>query len=267
MITIYGDVAGKAENDRFITAACYLGLPLHWAAFDRQWGLALKQAKVDEFHATDFFKGYGEFEGDDWHFAAAGGERRTGGPHHRRFAKWFCRIAQRLPIGFSLTIEVKPFNRLLRPELKGIRTPHGKYTPLMEVVLRVIERAVAMSRGRPEPIAVIFEREPGLGEVVDHFQMLKDNGEPWTQRIQSFTRERKSLRPLQAADLFAYEAWQRCCEAVKPTPRALRKSLGALLCERKIEVKFCGEKYYRETVPKVRAFLEAHPSGLLMPPT
>jgi hypothetical protein len=43
------------------------------------------------------------------------------------------------------------------------------------------------------------------------------------------TRDKQDLRPLQTADLWAYEAWRRAEELYKDNPRPIRQSLVALV--------------------------------------
>ena len=75
-----------------------------------------------------------------------------------------------------------------------------------------------------EPIAVIFEEGPGVGEAIDYFNGLRRRSVSWIQRFESFATGPKSLMPLQAADLIVHEARRRIEEQLKPTGGKERKS-------------------------------------------
>jgi hypothetical protein len=84
-------------------AAGYLGSARTWSAFEKQWQLALKEAHVGEFHATDFSAARGEFTG--WTAA-----------RQIKYSKRYCAIAEKhTAVGFATGVEVEPSSECSRP--------------------------------------------------------------------------------------------------------------------------------------------------------
>jgi hypothetical protein len=74
---VYGDLSGD-ETD-ILTAGCYLGKEDEWMNAIAAWSVALSDAGVDEFHATDFFNAQREFDDDKWRRYAPGRGMIVGG--------------------------------------------------------------------------------------------------------------------------------------------------------------------------------------------
>jgi hypothetical protein len=66
-----------------------------------------------------------------------------------------------------------------------------------------------------------------MRELDTFLRKLKGAGLPLTHGF----RDKKDLRPLQTADLWAYEAWQRVREQFASKPRGARESSGVLVDE------------------------------------
>jgi hypothetical protein len=197
LLKLYADVSGK---DDLPVRACagFVANEARWAKFESAWGQALKEAKVKQFHSTDFYACRGEFEG--W---------VRGSPKHRRFSKRFCSIAEKhVYVGFVHGIEVDAFQRLLAPRLKGLRSlPNARLTTLMLCCMDVLRDASESLKPVAKyslPMAALFEDEDGLGQAIGYYHRLKKIGMAWTQPYVSIGVGDKSFLPLQGADLLAH---------------------------------------------------------------
>jgi hypothetical protein len=124
----------------------------------------------------------------------------------------------------------------------------------------------------PPPTAVaLIEDGHGVGEVIGYLRHLKRIGEPWTVAFDDFVSVSKSEYPVQAADLLAYETWWELTKSVKNpscTWNQTRHTFKILAAGSSIEqpaegratitLKRADENNFRESAPKMRAFLVQH---------
>lgn len=252
LIRLYADVSGK---DDLPIRACagFIANEARWAKFEAAWKQALIEAKVSQFHSTDFYACKGEFEG--W---------ERGSPKHRRFSKRFCSIAEKhVYAGFAHGIEVDAFRRLLAPRLKGLKsTPNQRFTSLMlccSYVLQDASQTLAPVGGGALRIAALFEYEDGLGQAIGYYQNLKKIGIPWTQAYASVGIGDKSFLPLQGADLLAHLSFRhlrrliehRGTGALPPLAPPLRR-----LCQnQKMKIQLLREKHITPILPQLEQYL------------
>lgn len=163
----YGDVSGKESGT--LTGACYLGKEPDWMDAIAAWCKALDDAGVKEFHATDFFSAWGEFNDDRWRRYDAEKQKMVpGGPLHDEFAERFTAIpvAHKL-LGFAHSTDVPAFNGVLAPELAREQRIHPSSDPRTWVIMRSLASAGGFLeqttyRDR-ESIQAVFEHEKGAG--------------------------------------------------------------------------------------------------------
>jgi hypothetical protein len=240
MQTFYGDTSseGDKRGPYVLTVAGWLATEAEWDAFHDDWELALREAGSSEFHATDFFPCRGPFAG--WNAASK---------RHRQFARRFSAIAEShasYGIGYGMRVSEK-YQALVAPRLQRIPNLHGKMTPLMHLVVSVLARLSRLALSDGERVAVVFEREPGMGEVAEFFNWMKRRSkDPWTDRYVSFTTAGKELLPLQAADLLAHECWRAVREAHLPTGRPARKTMQRLTRSDRVTLATTLEEKYEE---------------------
>lgn len=142
MIYVYGDISGKPHT-RVLVAACYIGGAREWAAVDRRWAAALRDARVDHFHATDFFACQGAFKG--W---------KRGSKRHRDAEKAFTLVARSHQLmGFSFGVESVAFPSVLKPALAKVRAPQRIRSLRLFCVLLCLERIARYVREFPLPAA------------------------------------------------------------------------------------------------------------------
>lgn len=248
MLLLRADTSGK-DTDLVRVAGCYIAHEKKWKIFDRKWRDALEAAKVTEFHATDFYNFRRQFKGWDKDL-----------DRHIRFAKRFTRIAAtRTLVGFSHGVEVEPFNRLIAPILKGLKSsPHDRFTPLMLCSTQLLHYVGKTWQRHFGPIAVLFEEEEGIGEMIEYFNYIKRNTKPkWIEPFVTIGTGPKSILGLQAADLLAHESWRRIKEHLQPTGRQLRKSFKCLLNDGKIAVRLTSETELTAMVPTIQRYMAA----------
>jgi hypothetical protein len=246
VMRLYVDTSGK-DNDLVRVAAGYLASAAQWEKFEAEWARALRSAKVNAFHATDFFSFKGEFNGWDANIEK-----------HIRFAKLFTAIAaEQTQIGVGRGIESEPFHRIIGPEMRGLRhAPHRRFTSLMVCALGLLDDIARLWGERTEPIAVLFEAEPGIGEVIEYFHSAKARGVPFTKAYASIGQAAKSFLPLQAADLLAHECWRELKEHIRPSGRPRpRKSMQRLARGESIQLAMVTEKDMHRILPDVRLFM------------
>ena len=251
VLCYYGDVSGS-QREEFVVFAGYLGRPAQWKRFEREWETALGEAKVEAFHATDFFNFRGDFKGWDRDL-----------DKHTRFAKRFTAIAERqTECGVGRGVHVPPFLKLVQPVTKGMTTPHRRFTPLMFCVSATLQNVLRIADVRRKQVAFVFEGDPGVGEAIDYVSWLCRKGEPWTEGIATLTTGDKDFLPLQGADLLAHECWRHMKGSIQGTGRARRKSLNRLLQRQRVLFGVAEEETLRPIIPLIATFLRERPDGL-----
>lgn len=249
MFRLYLD---ESKHDNVFALGGYLGRLSQWERFEDEWALALRLAEVDAFHATDFNSCRGAFAG----WAA---DRKK----HNRFAKRFTAIAEKqTEVGVGRAVDEPALMEIWYPELsKRCWTPHQRVTPLMFCARTCLEWIDSHYAKNPpdEPIAVIFEEGPGVGEAIDYFNGLRRRRVPWIQRFESFATGSKSLLPLQAADLIVHETRRRIEERLIPTGRRKRKSYLRLVQGGRVESKVWTREDMIENLSQILETLKNDP--------
>lgn len=260
MVYVYGDLSGTADS-KVLAAGCYLGRKHQWDAAVAEWTKVLRDAQVKEFHATDFFSGFGEFAGDEWN---------PKGEKHREYAARFTAVASDAGlIGFAFAMDCAAFSSVLAPELKKekrkYRSTHPRTYSTFSSVARVAQFLEKANHPATERVQIVFEHEQGAGRFSDFFEESRKRRERWTYWFDGFTTADKSLVPLQIADLLAHEAWRRV-KAIMADPAAkLRKSFERMLIHGDIEVGLLDEASCNKNAEMVRDVLVHFPNGLAPP--
>ena len=256
MIRAYVDMAGTKET-RVYTAGCYVGNDMQWAAAEAEWDRALRLANVDHFHATDFFNCWGAFRG--W----TRGSRR-----HREAERRFLRVAADANLGgIFVGLDTAGFTPEFREALNMVKARYRASTTRMICAQGCFIALRDGWRKIPQPhherIAVTFEHEQGIGEVISNFVAHKQRRVAWTEGIISANSAgKKEQRPLQFADLLAYEAHQYLTHlasqpAAEPHPRLAQLRAG----ERTIG-RFMTVENSRVILPLLLAWYKQHPAAL-----
>ena len=253
----HGDAAGT-KNNRVYVAACYFGYESQWAEVDAKWAKALSWAKVDYFHATDFFSCQGEF--CDW---------KRGSARHKKAAELFASIAADARLnGFAFGVETAMLRDPEYIETMDLmyRKYRGRSARLTAYSLCFTSLAKFL-REHPLPprerIIGVVEHEQGIGDVILHFERDKARGATWTDPILSIAPgDKKDLRPLQVADLLAYEAFQYLTRWVSNPEIGDSPTFARLLSTGRVEVSMVTLAQMRTMLPWLRNFFRKHPSGM-----
>ena len=253
MIYVYGDISGK-PTDKVVVSAIYIGHESTWADVDRRWGAALREATVDHFHATDFYARppRGAFEG--W---------KHGSRRWRRADEAFTTVARKPLTGYATGMVTDAFP-VLRAELVKTQAPHRISSLRLLCVTNCLNWVAywvsrkALPEG--ERIQVLFEHEPGIGEVVSYFNYMKHRGALWTRGLLSLSTVSKHVHAAQVADLFAHQSW-KALEADQGRPRPPNPSFARMLAGENLEVRLMTDEDVATSIPKVREFLDRHPRG------
>ena len=239
---LYADVSGSKDKT-FVVAGAYVAGQPHWRKFRRAWRAILKDADVDVFHATDFNLCEREFK--SW---KGDTERQI------QFSKRFTGCAtRRTALGLGFGLHRAAYNEVLEEAMRGLQRPDARVSPEAYAIMNCLSHVdrVATEHGLTEQFAVILEHGGGSGDAVALLNMLKETGEPWTDRYVSFTTMPKSEPALQAADLLAYECWKHITRTQAPDGLPVRKSLLALTKKDNIEVVFSDRDDLARSVPHI----------------
>ena len=212
MFTIYCDDSGTHPESRVAAVAGYIGKVGQWENFQKEWKKALKEFGIKEMHRTDLETWHNEFE--------------TWGPHLRN--KFLQRIQPIIrdhitfPIGCAVIKE--EFERIVPTDVKA--KFGGVYGWCVHDCL-VAMRVWYDGKDYRNPVQWVFEAGTiGHGQVDAMFEELYKN--PITRdkyHIKGWSFVGKSVVPLQAADVLAYEMVKQITNQVLDKGQAAFASL------------------------------------------
>jgi hypothetical protein len=209
MLSAYLDESGTHDGSPVMCVAGLLYDREGAVGLDSAWKEALEQAKVCYFHAKEFAHFQGEFRG--W-------EKEPRDQLHRKLVGIVREFARGGAAAF-ITSE-KEFNE----HRKAQSWQYGQYTTCAYSCVRMLLNTA----GQLDDGLVDFTIESGHKDMrkLDAFLgKLKEAGLSLTHDF----RHKKDIRPLQTADLWAYEARKRVHDQLAPAGRKLRGSLKALV--------------------------------------
>jgi hypothetical protein len=208
MLAAYYDESGTDGHSRSVVVAAYVSTVSQWERFQREWQGALSAEQVTVFHMKDFAHRRGEFRG--WEE-----------PRRRLLQKLLVTIGIRTQYRVATALNLDDYQAVFQTDI-------SPYAFCVVDTLKRVGRWV--NRYAPDDrVAHFFERGTGHGrEITSGIDaILDDSRNARRYRIDSYTFARKELSPLQAADLFAYEA-RKYIEDME-TSRKLRKSFELLI--------------------------------------
>jgi hypothetical protein len=213
MIRAYSDESG-VHDAPILTVAVYGSPDDQWDRFQREWRAILDPEGVRIFHAADFESRWGEFKGWDKQRAVAFQKRLL------------TTIRLRTQARISVSVNVADFAEIVAPIAKGV---YGAYGFCLFQCLQYLALWLQKYAG-DEPVAYFFEQSDNQGEIGRAMEFLLRHPEFVTKfHLYSYTFAPKSLEPLQAADLLAYETWKHVTNRVLSQGRAVRTSLENLM--------------------------------------
>jgi hypothetical protein len=216
MFAAYFDESGTHSASSALVVAGYLSPVSQWQRFDGEWADLLRDLGIESpFHMVDFSNGQGQFKG--WPEA----KRRNCVTQITGI------IGRRTQFRASFSVSKRAYEEVIG------ETEIGPYGFCVWEWMKEAERW--MDRyGVHEPIAYVFEGGSGCGgQILDNFQWMTKKRPDLKNRYrigsQTFA-SKKNVLPLQAADVFAYEAWKHLVNVtLVEEKRPIRTSLKLLI--------------------------------------
>ncbi|MDT4954851.1 MAG: hypothetical protein QOJ02_2989 [Acidobacteriota bacterium] len=221
------------------TIAGYVSTNVQWKKFQKEWRRQLDGENIDFFHMVDFQAckpPYG-----DW-------------PKEKRvnFLKSLHEIIhKRVTRSFATTVNIDDFESLTSYQKKMLGNPHiyATFNCMSAIGFWTAENLLHY------PMAYVFEQgsrhDKQLRKLFN--EDLRDEDRHFF-RVGSFElKDKRERRPLQAADILAYETTKEVVRRLTPiNPRAVRKSIKNLGRAENDEWRYCNKE---ELIESVRARL------------
>lgn len=210
-LTAYFDDSGKKEN-KLLVAGGYVATVRQWEQFTADWRIILARKGIEEFHRAEF----NARKIGDWpdlerqHFLADLAQII-----HRHTQYAFCyavNMADWHAVNAEYQLEEKnfyPYPLCARTCIRGVR-----------------EWCAARGRDKSE-IEFIFDAGSEHGGHL--IELLKRDVDPLLKGLVPTPADSKKVRPIQAADYFAWEIRHQVVKDRNPHPSAAYRSLARLL--------------------------------------
>jgi hypothetical protein len=225
MLAVYFDESGTGDTSPVLSVGGYVATVDKWRRFDREWRHFLDEEKIGFLHMTDLENFQKQFSGF--------------GPNDKK------RLLQRAHYLIQSTGAVGIAGSVCRKEFKDIVIPDkyafGKIGSSYCLAAQTAMLKVGMwarSTGHTDPIRYVFANLQSTvdgikvkGELInllDDFKVKAKTRERLFLGDYSF-EEMKDIRPLQAADIHAYEVTKYLHRTIGVTDRPHRKSMAHLM--------------------------------------
>lgn len=222
MLTVYGDASGCDPAQPTLVLGGFLSTVEQWDLFNKKWLEVLRIVPTDNYHATDLEHAI----------------KRWKAGKLERFQNLVAKtIKDFVAVGIATAIIKEDFEAL---KIRWHRIPQGKpgnhYFFCAQDFIYLVNRW-AKDHGYKDPINYFLEAgDPGKGEVEKAFLALsKDPNFPEQKMIGAVAFEPKHcrVRPLEAADIWAYESYRLMMDVImaprlgKPVApdRAMRRKI------------------------------------------
>jgi len=206
MMECYFDDSSDPRREKYMACGGLMGSSDHWDSFDMLWSDATHGLK-EPFRATDCECGYGQFsDAKKW-------------PKPKRdalMAKLTGIIDWRGLYGFAAIVPIEEYNAAF-PNC-------GKYDALLLASTQAIMNMAYIAHQVGKDASLWFESGPRIGTVEAIFHSVRAFVS-WSpaNHLRRFTSETKKIRPLQAADFVAREAFKYMDNrGLRPTRKPLR---------------------------------------------
>ena len=191
MMECYFDDSSDGQHGKYYACGGLLGSSDHWDSFDMIWSHATHGLK-EPFRAADCECGYGQFsDPEEW-------------PKPKRdalMARLTGIIDWRKLYGFASIVPIKAYEDAF-PKC-------GEYDGLLLASTQAIMNMAHIAHQMRKDASVWFESGPRIGTVGNIFHSVRAL-KSWSPSsyLRRFTAETKKIRPLQAADFVAREAYK-----------------------------------------------------------
>jgi Protein of unknown function (DUF3800) len=192
MLAMYADESGKRDEHEYVLISGYLGLVAQWEEFCEAWRIRLAKDGLPEFHANQFFNGGGIFAG--WETK----ERKSG---RECLIQDLAKIINKYSLQtFSCIVHVPGWERVNEEFYlnESLFTPH---VMCGRIIVQYVKDWCAKRNYDSSQVEFVFDQ--GHEEWGKLYKRLKiDLG------VEAVERDRRKIKPLQAADWFAYEEFK-----------------------------------------------------------
>jgi hypothetical protein len=188
LLESYFDDSADPRRDKFYACGGFLGGPEQWDAFEMLWSQETHELK-ESFRSTDCETGHGQFS--DW-------------PKSRRdnlMSRLVSILRQTMVRSFASIVPIK--------EYKAAFPGCGEHDAFLLALRQAIMNMAFIAHELKHDVALWFERGPIDALIHEVFNSIADwkEWEP-ARRLRGPNFDTKKLRPLQAADLIAREAFK-----------------------------------------------------------
>jgi len=217
VLTVYFDESGIHEGSKVFAMGGYLAPKEMWTRLETQWSRTLEKYEIDFFHMTDCENGFAQFEG--WSKT-----KREG------LVKELIKIiSQNGLCSIYSAVVLEDYADARQTEL-GQKFLHGEpYYFGFEHCLYLTANKVDAKD--PKPIAFVFALNDFSSKATAMYRQIKGNKNSpidTTRLGEIVFGEMKTLLPLQAADILAYEVYKNCLNRRYDEERPVRKSARVL---------------------------------------
>lgn len=226
------DESTDEKAERVYSIGGYFGRDSAWEEFDARWADALNSQDINVFHTVDFMAYREDFEGWDRY-------------RHIAFLRELICIINSVEIhGFHAAVKIPDFHSVF-PGVKNVNAPH------LLCMKTCIENALYMTSPFKEEIAFIFEDNPKAHyrPLILYDQLKQKKIAGWQRMGAKGHVALKQFRPLQAADLIAWEGRRHLDNEIQNLGIPLRKSLELLNCKNRLY----GRLWNRESLEEAKA--------------
>lgn len=258
MLTAYLDESHDEKQEHVFIVAGFLAPARDWNCLWGAWDRALVEEDIPEVHWAELVGGHGKT------FGEMAEDRRL--EIQRRFIEII--LSHRIA-GFACGLEMEPYRPFrnllgnLRRFLPGSKwsgkLPEPYYLPFQAVIEEMATYWQLQPLPDTERIGFVFDRNRAVqGRAEGLFESMKGWPVPLAKRLGEIAfAERIRTKPLQAADIFAYEAYRYYGDRIAGrTPRwqwiALRHRLVG-------DYPVMGEKLLRALVEKHKKYPNGEP--------
>jgi hypothetical protein len=207
VLKVFIDESGTHDGSPVVTVAAYMARPRQWQLFTKEWRAAIRPAKV--YHATDAANRRGEFK--NW----------TREQVDAVAARALPVIVRNTEYGLAVGVQMDHLNEALR-ERPDLRAAFGS---AYAICLYAVMGEILDGRRRfesDERMAFFHEENSYKREALDAYEaVLRDYNQANAPTTFTFGSKQDYV-PLQAADVFAYEANKKLRDTARPDRRALQ---------------------------------------------
>jgi Protein of unknown function (DUF3800) len=250
--TLYFDESySYSPEARVYTVGGYLSTDVQWKKFRKEWRETLEAQGLDYFHMVDFQACKRPY--DVWtkekraHFLAS--------LHHV--------IHKRTLMSFATTADIEGFENLTPEQRNVLVSPHvfAAKNCMKQVGFWAAENIINYP-----VIAYIFEEgQPHERQMARLVETLTDE-DKWFFRMASLIfAKKKSLNPLQAADVVAYESMKEIARSINPLNKRGSRLSGINLARDRTRNQwlFCGEYDFIASIKsaelRAKDYADRHP--------